>query len=57
MLCYLFKGKRQGKFLVPKFDNLLKHIGCCKAKVVSLKVERGSLYFNGKCQYAQNGQI
>lgn len=44
-------------FLVPKFDNLLKHMGCCKTKVVSLNVERVSFYFNGKCQYAQNGHI
>ncbi len=48
-ICSKVEGKE--KFLILKFNNLLKHIGCRKAKVVGLGVEVGVFYFNGKCQH------
>ncbi len=38
-------------------NNLLKHVGHHKAKIISQGVEIGVLYFNGKCKHAYNGQI
>jgi hypothetical protein len=40
-----------------KLDNLLKHVGRCKAKAVGPRVKVGVFYFSGKCQYAQNEQL
>lgn len=41
--CSKVEGKP--KLLVPKLDNLLKHVGRLKAKVASLRVEVGFLFF------------
>jgi len=49
-ICTKVKGKE--KLFMPKFDNLLKHIGRHETKVSNLKVAIGSFYFNLKSQHA-----
>ncbi len=44
------------KFLAPKLDNLLKHQGCCKAKVYMPMVEAGNFYSNKDSIHAKNEQ-
>jgi hypothetical protein len=39
---------------VPKLDNLFKHVGRCKVKVLKPGVAIGLFYFNLKCQHACN---
>jgi len=55
-VCCVIYSKVEGKekHLVLKFDNLLKHAKHHEFKVVGPKVEVSFLYFNGKCQHAQN---
>lgn len=47
-----WKVEGKEKLLIPKLNNLLKHVGCRKTKVVGLGVEVGAFYFNSKCQHA-----
>ncbi len=42
--------KRKPKLLIPKFDSILKHQGCHKAKVSMPNVDVGTFYFNKKNQ-------
>jgi hypothetical protein len=42
-ICSKMEGKP--KLLVLKLDNLLRHVGHLKAKVTSLRVEVGFLFF------------
>jgi hypothetical protein len=55
VICSKVKGKE--KFLVSKFDNLLKHVGHCKATISSLGVELGIFYFRNDYQHACNEKI
>jgi hypothetical protein len=43
VICSKMEGKP--KLLVPKLDNLLRHVGHLQAKVASLRVEVGFLFF------------
>jgi hypothetical protein len=46
------KVESKEKLFILKLNNLLKHVGCHKGKVVSLAVEVSVLNFNGKCEHA-----
>jgi hypothetical protein len=50
VICSKVEGKE--KLLILNLDNLLKHVGHHKAKIISPGVEVGVFHFNGKCQHA-----
>ncbi len=54
MVCTFVEGKE--KFLAPKLNNLLKHQGCCKAKVYMPVVEAGNFYSNKDSIHVKNEQ-
>jgi hypothetical protein len=51
------KVKSKERLLVSKLDNMLKHVGHCKATISGLWVELGFLNFKNNCQHACNEKI
>lgn len=49
VICSKVEGKE--KLFIPKLNNMLKHVGHHKSKIISPRVEIGVFYFNGKCQH------
>jgi hypothetical protein len=49
-ICSKVEGKE--KLSILKLNNLLKHVGCCKGKIISLGVEVSVFNFSGKCEHA-----
>ncbi len=54
MVCTFVEGKE--KLLAPKLDSLLKHQGCCKAKVYVPMVDVDNFYSNKNFIHVKNEQ-